>query len=76
MAVGTNEISIFYSDSTFKKSIEIRQTNPAWQIEFLVPEEEHCIVNTLTTETKILNENGFKKVVATGKKINIELNYD
>ncbi|MCB0440019.1 MAG: glycogen debranching protein [Alteromonas sp.] len=76
VAVGTNEISIFYSDSTFKKSIEIRQTNPAWQIEFLVPEEEHCIVNTLTTETKILNENGFKKVVATGKKINIELNYD
>ncbi|WP_051287014.1 alpha-L-rhamnosidase-related protein [Algoriphagus mannitolivorans] len=69
--VGENEISISYVDKSGQRIIEVEQTQAKWGLSIEFP-EEFSQVKVLGKEVSSDTQNGFRRILMTGKKVRIE----
>ena len=69
--VGDNEIRLSYVDKSGQRIIEVEQTQAKWGISIEIP-EEFSKVKILGKEVSSDTQNGFRRILMTGKKVRVE----
>lgn len=69
--VGDNEIRMSYVDKSGVRAIEVEQTQSKWGISIEVP-EEFSKVKVLGKEVSSDTQNGYRRILMTGKKVRLE----
>ncbi|MCU0402573.1 MAG: glycogen debranching protein [Algoriphagus sp.] len=69
--VGDNEIKLTYVDKSGVRVIEVEQTQSKWGISIEIP-EEFSKVKILGKEVSSDTQNGFRRILMTGKKVRVE----
>ena len=69
--VGDNEINLSYVDKSGVRSIEVEQTQSKWGISIEIP-EEFSKVKILGKEVSADTQNGYRRILMTGKKVRVE----
>ena len=69
--VGGNEIKVTYVDKSGIRAIEVEQTLSKWGISIEIP-EEFSKVKVLGKEVSSDTQNGYRRILMTGKKVRVE----
>jgi glycogen debranching enzyme len=69
--IGDNEISMSYVDKSGVRSIEVDQTRSNWRISIEIP-ESFTKVKILGKEVSSETQNGYRRILMTGKKVGVE----
>lgn len=69
--IGDNEIRVTYVDKLGVRAIEVEQTQSKWGISIELP-EEFSKVKILGKEVSSDTQNGFRRILMTGKKVRVE----
>lgn len=69
--VGDNEIRVSYVDKSGVRAIEVEQTQAKWGISIEIP-EEYSKVKVLGKEVSSDTQNGYRRILMTGKKVRVE----
>ncbi len=69
--VGDNEIKLTYVDKSGVRAIEVEQTQSKWGISIEIP-EEFSKVKILGKEVSSDTQNGYRRILMTGKKVRVE----
>ncbi|HSF52847.1 MAG TPA: hypothetical protein VLA71_03805, partial [Algoriphagus sp.] len=69
--VGDNEINLSYENKSGVLSIEVSQTQSKWGISIEIP-EEYSKVKILGKEISSDTQNGYRRILMTGKKVRVE----
>ncbi|MEL6969954.1 MAG: glycogen debranching protein [Bacteroidota bacterium] len=68
VAVGENNISVYYQKVEEELQVRVQQQNENWTIEFVCPEDYE-----LTGSTTVTKENGRQLIILTGREMEIKL---
>ncbi|WP_332912684.1 hypothetical protein [Algoriphagus boritolerans] len=71
MIIGDNEISMSYVDKSGVLAIEVEQTQSKWGISIEIS-EEFTKVKILGKEVSSDTQNGYRRILMTGKKVRVE----
>lgn len=71
VVIGDNEIKLTYVDKSGVRAIEVEQTQSKWGISIEIP-EEFSKVKILGKEVSSDTQNGFRRILMTGKKVRVE----
>jgi len=69
--IGDNEISMSYVNKSGVLAIEVSQTQSKWGLSLKIP-EEYSKVKILGKEINSDTEDGFRRILMTGKKVRVE----
>ncbi len=69
--IGDNEISMSYVDKSGVLAIEVEQTQSKWGISIEIS-EEFTKVKILGKEVSSDTQNGYRRILMTGKKVRVE----
>ncbi|TNF41319.1 MAG: glycogen debranching protein, partial [Cytophagales bacterium] len=69
--IGDNEISLSYVDKSGVLTIEVEQTQSKWGLSIEIP-EEFSKVKILGKEVSSDTQNGFRRILMTGKRMRVE----
>ncbi len=69
--IGDNEISLSYVDKSGVRAIEVEQSQSKWGISIELP-EEFTKVKVLGKEVSSDTQNGYRRILMTGKKMRVE----
>lgn len=71
VVIGDNEIKLTYVDKSGVRAIEVEQAQSKWGISIEIP-EEFSKVKVLGKEVSSDTQNGYRRILMTGKKVRVE----